>query len=122
MVILGTYEPWQCGQWNTTPTWKWRYGTLNPLSQSLQMTGTSQPIGSNSSAGFFASTVSCGFAVGAGAEAASGGGVAGDAAIRAASPATAAAAFAAGAFGAAAPALPVCACCCRDAAAAGSDG
>src|SRR5216683_4845320 len=76
MVILGTYEPWQCGQWNTTPTWKWRYGTLNPLSQSLQMTGTSQPIGSNSSAGFFASTVSCGFAVGAGAEAASGGGAA----------------------------------------------
>src|SRR5229473_5611964 len=74
MVILGTYEPWQCGQWNTTPTWKWRYGTLNPLSQSLQMTGTSQPIGSNSSAGFFAGTTSCGFAGGAGADAAAGGG------------------------------------------------
>src|SRR5229473_2383176 len=99
MVILGTYEPWQCGQWNTTPTWKWRYGTLNPFSQSLQMTGTSQPIGSNSSAGFFAGTASCSFAGGAGAE------VAGDAALRAASPA--AAAFAAGACGAAAPALPV---------------
>src|SRR5260370_16595061 len=80
MVILGTYEPWQCGQWNTTPTWKWRCGTLNPFSQSLQMTGTSQPIGSNSSAGFFAGTASCSFAGGAGAE------VAGEAALPPASP------------------------------------
>src|SRR5690348_14528752 len=38
------------------------------------MTGTSQPIGSNSSAGFFAGTALLGFAGGGGADAAAGGG------------------------------------------------